>query len=111
MARREPDPDEGLPGWLVTFADLMSILVCFFVLLISFSIQDKEKLQVVAGSMREAFGIKYEERRAGMVEKEGSPVRDYVRTVSPVAREADTDFATVSHDLRRKQVRKQFFEK
>ncbi len=103
MARRKPDPDPGLPEWLVTFADLMSILVCFFVLLISFSIQDKEKLQVVAGSMREAFGIKYVERKAGMVEKEGSPVRDYVKRVSPMAREMDSDFAEKSHDLRRKQ--------
>ena len=33
-----------IPEWLVTFADLMSILVCFFVLIISFSIQDDEKL-------------------------------------------------------------------
>ncbi|MEH6727387.1 MAG: flagellar motor protein MotB, partial [Hyphomicrobiales bacterium] len=48
----------GAPDWLVTFADLMSLLVCFFVLIISFSIQDKEKLQVVAGSMREAFGVR-----------------------------------------------------
>ena len=75
MAKRPKKPDPGLPEWLVTFADLMSILVCFFVLIISFSIQDKEKLQVVAGSMREAFGIKYVARKAGMIEKEGSPVR------------------------------------
>jgi chemotaxis protein MotB len=103
MARREPEPEPGLPAWLVTFADLMSILVCFFVLLISFSIQDKEKLQVVAGSMREAFGIKYVERKAGMVEKEGSPVRDFVKDVSPVSRPMDSDFAEKSHDFRRKQ--------
>ena len=42
----------------MTFADLMSLLVCFFVLIISFSIQDKQKLQVVAGSMKDAFGIR-----------------------------------------------------
>lgn len=95
--------DGGIPEWMVTFADLMTILVVFFVLLISFSIQDQEKLQVVAGSMREAFGIRYEERRAGMIEKEGSPVRDYVKQVAPVARPTDTDFSQESHDLRRKQ--------
>src|SRR5690606_27529781 len=91
-------PAAGLPDWLVTFADLMSILVCFFVLIISFSIQDKEKLQVVAGSMREAFGIKYVARKAGMIEMEGSPVRDYVRSVSPIPRETDTDFADQLHE-------------
>lgn len=103
MAKRARKPDAGLPDWLVTFADLMSILVCFFVLIISFSIQDKEKLQVVAGSMREAFGIKYVARKAGMIEKEGSPVRDYVKAVSPMPRKTDTDFAQQRHDQKRKQ--------
>lgn len=103
MARREPDPDPGLPEWLVTFADLMTILVVFFVLIISFSIQDKDKLEIVAGSMRDAFGIKYVERKAGMIEIEGSPVRDYVKRVSQISRATDSDFAMKSHDLRRKQ--------
>jgi len=103
MARKDKGGGGAVPGWLVTFADLMSILVCFFVLIISFSIQDKQKLQVVAGSMREAFGIKHVERKAGMIEKEGSPVRDFVKRVSPLARETDSDFAEKSHDLRRKQ--------
>ncbi|GAB4240425.1 MAG: flagellar motor protein MotB [Methyloligellaceae bacterium] len=103
MARREKKADAGLPEWLVTFADLMSILVCFFVLIISFSIQDKEKLQVVAGSMREAFGIKYVAKKAGMIEKEGSPVRHYVRSVSPLPRDTDSEFAEQPHDKRRKQ--------
>ena len=103
MARRTPDPDPGLPEWLVTFADLMTILVVFFVLIISFSIQDKEKMEIVAGSMREAFGIKYVERKAGMIEIEGSPVRDYVKRVSPLARDTDSDFAEKAHDQRRKQ--------
>jgi len=102
-SKRTRKADAGQPDWLVTFADLMSILVCFFVLIISFSIQDKEKLQVVAGSMREAFGIRYVERKAGMIEREGSPVRDFVRRVSPIPREMDSDFAEENHDLRRKQ--------
>ena len=103
MARRVEASHDGQPSWLITFADLMSILVCFFVLIISFSIQDQEKLQVVAGSMREAFGIKDVERKAGMIEQEGVPVRDFVRNISPLARDQDTDFAEKSHDLRRKQ--------
>ncbi|MDA7947119.1 MAG: flagellar motor protein MotB [Hyphomicrobiaceae bacterium] len=102
-SRRKPQQDAGLPEWLVTFADLMSILVCFFVLIISFSIQDKQKLQVVAGSMREAFGIKYVERRAGMIEREGSPVRNYVKHVSPVPKETDSEYADTLHDERKNQ--------
>ena len=44
-------------GWLITYADLMTILVCFFVLIVSYSIQDQVKMEVVAGSMRDAFGV------------------------------------------------------
>ena len=68
----------GAPEWMVTFGDLMSILVCFFVLLISFSIQDTKKLQVVAGSMREAFGSTKSRTLNGVIEKDGNPFRDYV---------------------------------
>lgn len=93
----------GAPDWLVTFADLMSLLVCFFVLIISFSIQDKEKLQVVAGSMREAFGVRSDSRKAGMIEIEGTPVRDYARRVAAVERDTDTDYSDVRHDERRNQ--------
>jgi len=102
MAKKQQAPN-GPPEWIVTFADLMSILVCFFVLLISFSIQDKQKLQVVAGSMREAFGIKYVARKAGMIEREGSPVHDFVRAVSPIKRDADSDFSNERHDQHREQ--------
>ncbi len=93
----------GIPEWMVTFADLMTILVVFFVLLISFSIQDQEKLQVVAGSMREAFGVKYAERKAGMIEKEGTPVRDFIKQVSPIPRVNDTDFSAEDHNTKSKQ--------
>ncbi|MCB1493921.1 MAG: flagellar motor protein MotB [Rhodobiaceae bacterium] len=93
----------GVPEWLVTFADLMSILVCFFVLIISFSIQDSEKLQVVAGSMKDAFGIREESRRAGFIELEGAPVRDFVKKLSAVDEENDSDYAEIRHDQRRKQ--------
>ena len=47
----------GGHGWFVTFADLMGLLVSFFVMLVAFSTQDKPKLQIVAGSMRDAFGV------------------------------------------------------
>ena len=93
----------GVPEWLVTFADLMSILVCFFVLIISFSIQDKQKLQIVAGSMREAFGVKEIARRAGMIEFEGIPTREFVKQLSNIDQENNSDFAEVRHPDRSKQ--------
>lgn len=94
----------GAPDWLVTFGDLMSLLVCFFVLIISFSIQDKQKMQVVAGSMRDAFGIKDVARKAGMIEIDGMPVRDYVKSVRSVDNEEnDSDFDSEQQDERSKQ--------
>ena len=50
----------GLPGWVMTFADLMSLLMCFFVLLLSFSQMDLSKFKRVAGSMEKAFGVQRE---------------------------------------------------
>lgn len=47
----------GTPAWIVTFADLMSLLLAFFVLLFSFSELDKLMYKQIAGSMREAFGV------------------------------------------------------
>jgi chemotaxis protein MotB len=44
----------------MTFADLMSLLLAFFVLLFSFSELDKLKYKQVAGSMRDAFGVQKE---------------------------------------------------
>lgn len=52
-----PKCKPGLPGWLATFADLMALLMCFFVLLLSFSEMDVLKFKQLAGSMREAFGV------------------------------------------------------
>ena len=51
------DEEEGAPAWVVTFGDLMSLLLCFFVLLLSFSEMDRNKYRVVSGSVRNAFGI------------------------------------------------------
>lgn len=50
-------PPEGLPPWMGTFADLMSLLMCFFVLLLAFSEMDVLKFKQIAGSMKFAFGV------------------------------------------------------
>ena len=49
--------DASAPPWVVTFGDLMSLLLCFFVLLLSFSEMDKAKYKEVAGSLAKAFGV------------------------------------------------------
>ncbi|WP_428772181.1 flagellar motor protein MotB [Vibrio sp.] len=50
-------PPPGLPQWMGTFADLMALLMCFFVLLLSFSEMDVLKFKQIAGSMKFAFGV------------------------------------------------------
>lgn len=50
----------GIPAWVMTFADLMSLLLAFFVLLFSFSEMDKNIYKEMAGSMKEAFGVQRE---------------------------------------------------
>ncbi|MGI9285935.1 MAG: flagellar motor protein MotB [Pseudomonadales bacterium] len=52
-----PEPEPGIPAWLPTFADLMSLLMCFFVLLLSFSNMDLLEFKRLAGSMRDSFGV------------------------------------------------------
>lgn len=103
MARKPKGGGGGAPEWLVTFADLMSLLVCFFVLIISFSNQDEKKMSVVAGSMREAFGSQAVTKRAGMIEIEGRPENPYNRRITHSENQRDTSFETEAHDSEPKQ--------
>ncbi|MDP7036894.1 MAG: flagellar motor protein MotB [Candidatus Marinimicrobia bacterium] len=50
--------DEGLPGWFGTFADMMTLLMAFFVLLVAMSTLDPVKLQEMADSMGKSVGTK-----------------------------------------------------
>lgn len=50
----------GVPAWVMTFADLMTLLMCFFVLLLAFSEMDVAKFKQLSGSMKEAFGVQAE---------------------------------------------------
>jgi chemotaxis protein MotB len=56
----EDPPPKGAPAWMATFADLMSLLVVFFVLLLSFSEMDVIRYKQLAESMKDAFGVQRE---------------------------------------------------
>ncbi len=60
MADECPPCEAGLPPWLATFADLMSLLMCFFVLLLSFANMDAVRFRKMADSMKDAFGVQRE---------------------------------------------------
>ncbi len=49
--------EKGAPKWVVTFGDMMSLLLTFFVLLLSFSTTDIVKYKKMVGSVKEAFGV------------------------------------------------------
>jgi chemotaxis protein MotB len=74
----------GGHGWFVTFADLMGLLVAFFVMLVAFSTQDQKKLQIVAGSMRDAFGMQTAVRTSGIIELDGLPTRPRLKNVDRI---------------------------
>lgn len=58
MAKRKEDaPPPGSPAWQATFADLMNLLLCFFVLLFSMSTVDAQKFELIAASFSSSFSI------------------------------------------------------
>ncbi|QFU00872.1 Motility protein B [Halomonas sp. THAF5a] len=60
MARQTSRRNNEIPAWMVTYADLMSLLLCFFVLLLSFAEIDLERFKQLAGEMSKAFGVQRE---------------------------------------------------
>ncbi|MBI5262167.1 MAG: flagellar motor protein MotB [Bradyrhizobium sp.] len=85
---------QGGHGWFVTFADLMGLLVSFFVMLTAFSTQDKEKLRIVAGSMRDAFGVQTETRYSGVIESDGLPTRTKMKNIDHISPEEASNTPT-----------------
>jgi len=83
MAKRK-QAHAGGHGWFVTFADLMGLLVSFFVMLVAFSNQDQKKLQIVAGSMRDAFGVQTNVRYSGVIEVDGLPTRPKLKNAAHI---------------------------
>src|SRR5262245_2404174 len=81
MAKKKREAAHGGHGWFVTFADLMGLLLSFFVMLVAFSTQDQQKLKIVAGSMREAFGVQVDSRFSGIIETEGLATRTRLKHV------------------------------
>lgn len=85
-----PSKPAGAPKWMVTFADLSTLLLCFFVLLLSFSEMDVAKFKQLAGSMREAFGVQAEikskhiPKGTSIVAQEFSPGRPQPTVINEV---------------------------
>src|SRR5213079_56752 len=85
--KKRGDAHGGGHGWFVTFADLMGLMMSFFVMLVAFSNQDQQKLKIVAGSMREAFGVQTDARYSGIIESDGLPTRPRLKNVDHITPE------------------------
>jgi chemotaxis protein MotB len=98
----EDPPEAGAPPWMATFADLMSLLMCFFVLLLSFSEMDAQKYKLIAGSMKQAFGVQNQisaqdiPRGTSIIAQEFSPGRPDPTPIPSVQQQTtDQDLQTL----------------
>ncbi|WP_346797304.1 flagellar motor protein MotB [Halomonas sp. Bachu 37] len=72
----------NIPAWMVTYADLMTLLLCFFVLLLSFAEIDADKFRRIAGELSKAFGVQ-RDIEAMQIPKGTSAVFDQFSPAAP----------------------------
>jgi chemotaxis protein MotB len=92
--KKRGDGHAGGHGWYVSFADLMGLMMSFFVMLVAFSTMDNNKLKVVAGSMRDAFGVQTEARFSGIIESDGLPTRAKLKNAAHIPPEEASNTPT-----------------
>ena len=54
---RKKKPRQGVPEWMVTFADMMTLLLVFFVLILSFSTMEQERYRAISMALQDSFGF------------------------------------------------------
>jgi chemotaxis protein MotB len=99
--KKRGDGHGGGHGWFVTFADLMGLMMSFFVMLVAFSTQDQQKLKIVAGSMRDAFGVQ-QARYSGIIESDGVPTRPKLKNTDHVPPEEASNTPTPDQQERQR---------
>ncbi len=88
----EEEPEPGIPEWVVTFGDMMSLLLTFFIMLVSMSeMKQDEKFQAVAESFRNQFG--HELSQASLVPGDFRPRNSSMEWVSSLGRAKKKDLA------------------
>ena len=91
------EESSGAPAWMATFADLATLLMCFFVLLLSFSEMDAAKFKELAGSLQKAFGVQRDvpanelPKGTSVVTTEFSPGKPDNQTLLKIMRQQTTD--------------------
>ncbi|QWG21728.1 flagellar motor protein MotB [Bradyrhizobium sediminis] len=98
--KKRGDAHGGGHGWFVTFADLMGLMMSFFVMLVAFSTMDNNKLKIVAGSMRDAFGVQTDARYSGIIESDNLPARPKLKNAPLVPPDEASNTPTLDEQER-----------
>lgn len=97
-APAEDPVEEGSPAWMMTFGDMMSLLLTFFILLFSMSELETEKFRLAAASMQEGFGTSTGQLLPGEP-PEGTREPDTTLITSPLAEETDATLDSIAERL------------
>ncbi len=85
--RKGPPDDPGVPGWIVTYGDMMSLLLTFFVLLLSFSTISEKEFEKAMMSLKGALGVLPKNRAVVQINPLPKPPRRPPRSIQRLARE------------------------
>lgn len=96
MMEEEAPVEEGAPEWMVTFGDMMSLLLTFFIMLLSMSHMDMVKYRQVAESLNGSFGstkteTEQYEKRAKLIEKNISNEQEALKVAAEAIAEIVKD--------------------
>ncbi|MCL1889873.1 MAG: OmpA family protein [Desulfovibrionaceae bacterium] len=89
-----PAPN-SIPAWIVTYGDMMSLLLCFFIMLFIFSKTDSEKYRVAIGSIQEAFGVQTQRPDYNFAAVAPTPEE----AVEKIIQEAETDLFSTMQEI------------
>lgn len=103
-----------IPKYMGTFADLMTLLLCFFVLLVAMAEIDALKFKMVVRSMEDAFGVERpqpvepERKATSVIQQKFSPSPDGTRPNAEVRQDAENQNAQLNTEALAQQQAKRF---
>lgn len=100
--RREEEADEGVAEWMATYADLVTLLLCFFVLMFSMSSVDASKFKAVVNSFQSDISLFYGGETIGNGSLIGAGINQLPEYANIVSKELTTSKAKLLEDMNRK---------